>query len=192
MKVVIDSWTLDPMRVVGRQAGVCYGRTDPSEIRVRRCFEAGHMSVFEHACVTFLVEGISRACSHQIVRHRMASYCQESQRYCRYDLTGDDWYVTPPRMERVEEYEDHMRDCARRYMDAVEHGVRPEDARYMLPEATKTRMAVTMNWRELFHFWDLRADDRAQWEVRSVAWAMVKACRENEDTAPMAALWEGR
>lgn len=189
MKVSIIAMTEDPEGTISRAAGTSYAKRDAKFSRLRNCFERGHMSVFEHASVTFMAEGISRACSHQLVRHRMASYCQESQRYCKYDLHGRDWYVTPPRMERVEEYEDHMRDCARRYMDAVEHGVKPEDARYLLPEAAKTSVCATMNWREIYHFLNLRADSHAQWEIRALAEELARGLSRDERTQRLMGLW---
>lgn len=185
MKVVIDGYTPCPMDVISRSAGICYGKTNISKKRVRDCFRRGHMSVFEHASVTFRIEGISRACSHQLVRHRLASYCQESQRYCKYDLDSSEWYVVPPKIVDTDGYRNHMQDCAKRYMDAVRDGVNPEDARYMLPESTKTNIIMTMNWREIYHFLYLRTSDRAQWEIRDVAGLMIEACRNNESILPM-------
>lgn len=188
MKVSILSMTEDPEGTISRAAGTSYAKRDAKFSRVRNCFERGHMSVFEHASVTFMAEDVSRACSHQLVRHRMASFVQESQRYVKLDVSGD-WHVTPPRMERVEEYEDHMRDCARRYMDALEAGVKPEDARYLLPEAAKTSVCATMNWREIYHFLDLRADSRAQWEVRALAGELARELSKDERTRRLMGLW---
>lgn len=169
MKIEVVAVTENPVDVISRAAGACYGKSDVSEERVRNCLKSGHMSVFEHASATLRIEGISRACSHQLVRHRLASFCQESQRYCKYDLSGRDWYFTPLRMINVREYEDHMRYCASRYMDAIEHGIKPEDARYLLPEATCTSVVLTMNVRELLHFIGTRPDGADQWEIRGVA-----------------------
>lgn len=191
MKVTIDSWTPNPMEVISRAAGVCYRKRDSKHSRVHTCMDLGHLSVFEHASVTFRIEGVSRACSHQLVRHRMASFCQESQRYCKYDLSGDDWYVKPPAFDSSGKYFDKcMRDAAAHYLVNIRGGMKPEDARYLLPEATKTILVMTMNWRELYHFWDLRTSSNAQWEIRNMARNMIEVCRENEDTAPMAELWE--
>ena len=83
MEVKILAWTHSPVDLIATAAGTCYGKDDPSAKRVERCYKARHMGVFEHASVTFRIEGISRACSHQLVRHRMASYNQRSQRYCK-------------------------------------------------------------------------------------------------------------
>lgn len=179
MQVEIVSATSFPIYVIGYAAGTCYGKSDLSEKRVASCFKAGHMSVFEHATVTFKASGISRACSHQLVRHRLASFCQESQRYCKIDVDGD-WFVKPPSfdageddptltMERDEFFYGCMYDAARNYRNALAAGLKPEDARYLLPEAAKTAITVTMNARELFHFLDMRQSKAAQWEIRELA-----------------------
>lgn len=169
MKVTIVSATTNPMEVASTAAGLCYGKTDYSSKRVHHCVGLGHNTVIEHCVVTFIVEGISRACSHQLVRHRIASYNQESQRYCKYDLKGDDWYVVPPDLEDKTYFENQMRMCAISYLGAIKTGVKPEDARYMLGEAMKTKLIVTMNARTLFNFFDLRCDKAAQWEIRQLA-----------------------
>lgn len=169
VKVTIISATTNPMEVASTAAGLCYGKTDYSPKRVRNCVRMGHTSIIEHCVVTFLVEGISRSCSHQLVRHRIASYNQESQRYCRYDLKGEDWYVTPPSLEGSQTYKNKMHQAALHYLGDLEFGIKPEDARYALPEAMKTKIIVTMNARSLFNFLDLRADKAAQWEIRGLA-----------------------
>lgn len=170
MEVTILEATKDPVRTISIAAGTCYGKSDISIKRLESCMKAGHMGVFEHAYATFSVKGISRACSHQLVRHRLASFCQESQRYCKVDVSRDDWYVIPEVfMDDREWYDDAMRDCAASYLDALDAEVKPEDARYLLPEATKTNLVMTVNCRELFHILDLRQSNRAQWEIRYLA-----------------------
>lgn len=193
MKVTITNYTPDPIHHISRSAAICYGKSDDKPSRVRNCVKMGHTSILEHASVSFLVDGSSRACSHQLVRHRMASYLQESQRYNRYDLSGDDWYVTPPSVKDSPAYSQFLlatRQSAGCYAKLLECGVKPEDARYLLPEATKTRIAVTMNWRELFHFLDLRTDKAAQWEIRDMANALIEEMRKVDDLRPMVELWE--
>lgn len=165
-----------PLSRIGSIAGICYGADGGNPVkRASRCWDNGHMSVFEHVSVTWLVEGISRSCSHQLVRHRMASYTQVSQRYTKavVDPARTDWYVTPPCFAGDGEYAGHMVDAASNYLDAIANGTRPEDARFLLPEATKTTVAVTMNLREFRHFYELRADSHAQWEIRELASAML-------------------
>ena len=169
VKVIIVSATPNPMEVASTAAGLCYGKIDYSPKRVRNCVRMGHTSIIEHCVVTFIVSGISRSCSHQLVRHRIASYNQESQRYCKYDFKSDDWYVTPPEFEGNERFKNKMHQDAMLYLGALHMGVKPEDARYQLPEAMKTKIIVTMNARSLFNFLDLRTDKAAQWEIRELA-----------------------
>lgn len=176
MKVEVITATENPMDIISIAAGTCYGKSNVSHKRVETCHFSGHMSVFEHASITFKVEGISRACMAQLTRHRLASFCVESQRYCKYDLDGHDWYVTPPRFAEDEgiEFAGPMHDAAYYYQQALESGAKPEDARYLLPEATKTNLVVTMNVRNLFHLFDMRLDRAAQWEIREIVAEMKK------------------
>lgn len=180
MKVKVIQATPEPLEVISRAAGTCYGKDNTSENRVEHCFKAGHMSVFEHASITFKVEGISRACSHQLVRHRVASFSQQSQRYCKIDVESVGWYVVPPAIDKLPlqdrvNYHLSMRSSGMEYLNLLKNGVKPEDARYLLPEATKTEIVVTMNLREFYHFLDLRMDKAAQWEIRELAAKMLYA-----------------
>lgn len=171
-----------PLSFIGKVAGISHGKDDESPKRALGCWRTGHGSVLEHVSVTFKAEGISRACSHQLVRHRMASYVQQSQRYTRIDTYSDDWYVMPPSFDTDYEesgydhrktFEGAMRSCAQEYKLMLDCGMRPEDARYLLPEACKTSVNVTMNLRELESFYFLRADKHAQWEIRRLAWELM-------------------
>lgn len=195
MEVTIRSKTSDMIGAISEAAGLCYGKTDRSVRRVRNCYKVGHTGILEHATVSFLVRGISRACSHQLVRHRIASYLQESQRYVKYDLSGDDWYVIPPSIDNniymLAEYNDRMAADAKAYRDALAYGIKPEDARYLLPNAMKTNIIVTMNVRSLFHFFDLRLGPRAQWEIRELAELMTVEM-ENVEPELMAIYYEFR
>jgi thymidylate synthase (FAD) len=179
MKVSVISATEKPIEVISIAAGTCYGKSNVSKKRVETCYQSGHLSVFEHAVVSFRIEGISRACMAQLTRHRHVSFCVESQRYNRYDLDGHDWYVTPPRFADDEgiEFSGPMHDAAYYYQQALEAGIKPEDARYLLPEATKTNLVMTCNVRELFHILDMRDSSSAQWEIRNLAKAMYEACK---------------
>lgn len=178
MTVKLLKFTSDPERVISLAAGVCRGHDDVSLDRVVACCKQGHMSVLEHASVTFRVDGISRACSHQLVRHRLASYCQQSQRHVAVDTGGDGWYVTPPSVMAAENdrllFKNVMREVAGRYSQLLSRGIPAEDARYVLPQCVKTSLVVTMNYRELFHFFDLRLDSHAQWEIRQLASKMLE------------------
>ena len=170
MRVTVITATTNPMDVIGIAAGMCYGKPEPSPKRVRRCAKAGHMSVFEHASATFIVEGISRACLAQLTRHRIASYSVTSQRYC--EVGGNDWCVIPPSVAGTDaelRFRAQACDAMWSYQAAIEEGVKPEDARYLLPEATKTSLVMTINARSLQNLFTLRLDSHAQWEIREVA-----------------------
>ena len=142
----------------------------------------GHESLIEHASVTFEISGISRACSHQLVRHRLASYSQESQRYV--DMSAPE-FVVPPSVARDPEaraiWDESMEQVADTYRRLRELGVRKEDARFVLPNATATRIIVTMNFRSLRHLFSVRCDKAAQWEIRELALEML---RQVHDVAP--------
>lgn len=198
MLVELISATPEPVNACSRSAGICYGKDNASKKRLETCYKAGHMSVFEHATASFRIVGISRACSHQLVRHRLASFCQESQRYNRYDLAGNDWYVMPEAFDGSKlgfadevTFGSSMQAAAYAYRYALDAGIKPEDARYLLPEATKTTIAVTMNLRELYHFFDMRLDGAAQWEIRRLAEAMMSViCGANREWQFLIGLWK--
>lgn len=179
MKVQIVSISHDrPLSFIGECAGISHGKTDPSVDRALGCWRAGHTSVLEHVTVTFRIFGISRACSHQLVRHRLASFVQESQRYTKIDLSRE-WYVVPPTIAESDDIYDffveHMERCGDAYQSALDAGIKPENARYLLPEATKTNLVVTMNLREFESFYKLRSDKAAQWEIRELAGLMIRS-----------------
>ncbi|MBN1248790.1 MAG: FAD-dependent thymidylate synthase [Anaerolineae bacterium] len=142
---------------------------------LRARLKAGHESIIEHASATFEISGISRACSHQLVRHRLASYSQESQRYV--DMS-DPSVVIPDaitdRPEALAVWSRFMEQVKETYQDLRALGVRKEDARFALPNATATRIVVTMNFRELRHFFRLRITPEAQWEIRQMALEMLE------------------
>ena len=195
MKVELIAYTPNPDDVCARGAGTCVNRGIPAEGRetaLRRALESGHESVAEHADFTFAVEGISRACSHQLVRHRLASYSQQSQRYVDMDDFG---YVTPesiaenkkkslridgtPVMMTMQEvYEDLMEEIGLVYRMLTASGVPEEDARYVLPNACATNIMITMNARELRHMAEERMCSRAQWEIRELVSEMIRLAKE--------------
>jgi thymidylate synthase (FAD) len=134
----------------------------------------GHASIIEHASVTFEISGISRACSHQLVRHRIASYSQESQRYV--DMSAPEFVVPPSMVENAQAmaiWDGFMSQVADTYHRLRELGVRKEDARFVLPNAAATRIIVTMNFRSLRHFFSVRCEKAAQWEIRALALEML-------------------
>ncbi|WP_029459191.1 FAD-dependent thymidylate synthase [Solidesulfovibrio alcoholivorans] len=153
---------------------------------VSRILASGHESPVEHVSFTFAVAGVSRALSHQLVRHRIASYSQQSQRYV--DAAGFD-YVLPPQIAAIPEararFEAAMAQAGAAYAELQEilaangRGAKAnEDARFVLPNACETKVVVTMNCRSLLHFFELRCCMRAQWEIRAMACAMLGLCRE--------------
>ena len=189
MKVTLLSYTKDAERLCAAAARSCYSKKGASrlleEIDEQKAGKAiseitgmGHHSVIEHAYYTFSVEGVSRALTHQLVRHRIASFSQQSQRYVSLK---DPSYVTPPSIaqdpELKEEFEALMQsawDCYRRLSEKVP----AEDARYVLPNACTTNITVTMNARELWHFFSLRCCNRAQHEIRQVADEMLRQVKQ--------------
>jgi thymidylate synthase (FAD) len=153
---------------------------------VGRILASGHESPIEHVSFSFAVAGVSRALTHQLVRHRLASYSQQSQRYV--DAAGFD-YVLPPAVAAIPEakarFEAAMGQAGAAYAELQEiltrHGrgaKANEDARFVLPNACETKIVVTMNCRSLLHFFELRCCMRAQWEIRALAAAMLGLCRQ--------------
>ena len=148
----------------------------------------GHLSPIEHVSFTFGIEGISRACSHQLVRHRVASYSQQSQRYVKEEQFD---YVIPPSIKQdpalVGEFEKCMAEAQENYTKVLkrleELGYKGEagqqDARYLLPNAAETKIVVTMNARELLHFFRVRCCNRAQWEIREMADRMLALVKKD-------------
>ncbi len=199
--VELVRYTPDAEAVVASAAKLCYAadtagilQQEPESASrfVARLKQMGHMSPIEHIVFTFYIEGVSRAMSHQLVRHRLASYSQRSQRYVDHD--GFD-YVVPPQlaghtvqtldgpMDAPEYFAETMEIIAARYShlnDALGRSGEQsnEDARYVLPNACETKLFVTMNARELLHFLEQRLCRRAQWEIRQVADIMLRLVRE--------------
>ncbi len=158
---------------------VCYRSTarmghSPDFLAAR--IREGHEDIIEHASATFLVEGISRACSHQLVRHRIASFSQESQRYT--DLGDNGEFIIPEAIasnpEALQLWESLLGNIEEAYREFRNLRIRKEDARFLLPNATSTRLVLSMNYRSLRHFFQLRCDKAAQWEIQQVARAMLR------------------
>lgn len=171
----------DSERLVERAGRVCYrsagGRDTSATARfIQRRVDEGHESIIEHASASFEIYGISRACSHQLVRHRIASYSQESQRYV--DMADPDW-VVPPEIachpEALGIWEAFCEEARRTYRRLRDMGIRKEDARFLLPNATATRLVMTANFRELLHIFRLRITPHAQWEIRELSVRMLEA-----------------
>ncbi len=166
-----------PEALIEYAGRVCYrseSKGDPASF-IQARIRDGHESIIEHASATFEISGISRACSHQLVRHRLASYSQESQRYVSMD--NPEW-VLPPSIMKDEEalkiWEQFAEKVKEAYRALRARGIAKEDARFVLPNATATRIVVTMNFRELRHFFRVRISPQAQWEIRELAVRMLE------------------
>jgi len=186
--------TENPEKVIAQAARLCYSASDIAAVAekltpekteqfIANLVAMGHLSAFEHAAFTFGVEGVSRALTHQLVRHRLASYSQQSQRYVAmknfpYILPGS----LAARPELQTKFEGLMAEIGKAYQELLEAGIPAEDARYILPNACETKIVVTMNARELLHFFALRCCNRAQWEIHAMADEMLKLAKA---AAPM-------
>lgn len=170
MKISLIQATDDPIKTIAKIASICY-ESDPKNYLelVKHLYKNGHHSVFEHIYFTFKIEGISRACSHQLVRHRHCSFTQRSQRYCSEDGFG---YVTPPSIEEGE-FSSYMSANEDIYQYLQSKGVSNEDARFVLPNACKTSLYLSCNLRELIHIANERLCKRSQWEIRELVKQMV-------------------
>ena len=170
MKVTLIQATPNPVETIAQIASICYDSDpkDPMKL-VKHLYKGGHHSVFEHIYFTFKIEGISRACSHQLVRHRHCSFTQRSQRYCS-EYSFD--YVIPPTADDgiFDNEMDKIKDWYRYHQEY--RGVPNEDARYILPNACATSMYLSCNLRELIHMANERLCTRAQWEIRDLVAAM--------------------
>lgn len=205
IKVKLLTYTPNPENIIATAARLCYSNCNVEDLFknlskdetsnfIHKLVCMGHESPFEHVTFTFAIEGISRACSHQLVRHRIASYSQQSQRYVSMDNFD---YITPPVIYDNEElntkYSKIMEDLNNSYkelqsiladkltLDFINSGIEEkkarskanklanEDARYILPNACTTKIMVTMNVRSLYNFFNHRLCNRAQWEIRNVA-----------------------
>ena len=171
MQVTLIQATPNPIETIAMIASICYDSNPKNTLGLtKHLYKNGHHSVFEHIYFTFKIEGISRACSHQLVRHRHCSFTQRSQRFCEED--GFD-YITPPTVNSstfVHEMES-IKDQYRNHR--AEAGVPNEDARYILPNACATALYLSCNLRELIHMANERLCTRAQWEIRDLVKEMV-------------------
>ncbi|MDO4535536.1 MAG: FAD-dependent thymidylate synthase [Clostridium perfringens] len=202
LKVKLIQYTPEPEKTIAASAKLCYSPVGVDEIMsnlteentekfLNMLMSYGHHSTIEHVSFTFAVEGVSRSLTHQLVRHRLASYSQQSQRYVKLDQFE---YIIPPAIENNEKckqiYIQSMERSQRDYddianeliKDYIEKGLDKkvaekkaiEDARYVFPNACATKIMVTMNARTLINFFNHRCCDRAQWEIRELANEMLK------------------
>lgn len=211
MKVTLLEHTPNPEQLIAMAAKLCYSKVGVDQLKekldkksvqsfLQRLVDLGHESPLEHINFTFGIEGISRACSHQLVRHRISSISQQSQRYVNLDESFE--YITPDCIKEdlhcKEVYDNIMKNLHGDYVclteilkdTFVKQGINEksaekkaiENARYVLPNACETKMVVTMNARSLLNFFNKRCCNRAQDEIRHLADEMLKLCRE---VAPM-------
>ena len=189
IKVKLLEYTPNPERVVAMAARLCYSPIGAEELSeklsdeqvkklVGKMVKLGHASTIEHVSFTFGIEGVSRVLTHQLVRHRIASYDQQSQRYV---AEHDFEYILPPTIaakpEAKAKFEALMQQIRQTYDELTEAGIPKEDARYVLANAAETKILVTMNARSLLHFFNLRCCNRAQWEIREMANQMLAQIR---------------
>jgi thymidylate synthase (FAD) len=190
LKVKLLEFTPEPDRLVAAAARLCYSsvginsileRISPEKVArlLNQLQENGHESPLEHVNFTFGIEGVSRALTHQLVRHRIASYSQQSQRYVKMDEVP---VVTPPKIaqnpETLATFNQVIAEIATAYQKLLAAGIPAEDARFVLPNACESKIIVTMNARSLLNFFALRTCERAQWEIRRLALEMRKLVRE--------------
>lgn len=193
-KVFLLSSTKDPFKTVIRSCRLCYSPLSIEEGRfsleddlklLNRVIVSGHHSVLEHASFTFGIEGVSRVFTHQLVRSRIASYSQQSQRYVEFDQSIPLPHIVPESMKKeldIWEHYEHFIKCNKdMYSLLLSKGIPAEDARFVLPNATETKIIVTMNVRSLRNFFKERLCNRAQWEIRTVAQMMLKLLMQEDN-----------
>ena len=217
MKVKILSHTPEPEKVISMAAKLCYSAVGVDQIEenltpesidkfLNMLISIGHESPLEHVSFTFAVEGISRACSHQIVRHRIASYSQQSQRYVKLNQFE---YIIPHHINEIDEARELFIETMKKDQEAydklveilfekhynklIQNGKNEkeakrsaekqaiEDARYVFPNACETKMVFTMNVRSLYNFLNHRCCERAQWEIRELAIEMLRQLKPEEE-----------
>jgi thymidylate synthase (FAD) len=192
MKVELLAHTPDPEKVVCFSANLCYSKSTLAQtvekfyepkaraMLLRLLVEKGHFSPFEHVSFTFGISGVSRVTTHQLVRHRIASYSQQSQRYVELGEKNFD-FVEPEAIKRSQLHQafvDHLEASRRLYRQLMEAGIHQEDARYVLPSAVSSNIIATFNARSLFNFFELRCCYHAQEEIRRLAFRMLALVRQ--------------
>jgi thymidylate synthase (FAD) len=174
MNITLDWITPNAEAIIEKKGRICWqsvaGENDEDGDLIHKLIMKGHTSVLEHGCASFTIDGMSRACSHQLVRHRLASYSQKSQRYVS---EAQFEYIIPHTIEAlgldaVNNYVDQMRQIQDFYNYWKKLGVRGEDARFVLPNACTTEIGMTTNFREWRGIFELRCDRHAQWEIREM------------------------
>lgn len=195
MKVTLLNYTKNPEDTAAAAARLCYSPSDIKDIvkrydkdsnisLIKKILASGHHSVLEHVSFTFGIESISRVTTHQLVRHRLASYSQQSQRYVLFKDKLD--CIIPDTIKNnkaaLKKYKKIFNDSYESYKELVDMGIPQEDARYILPNGAETKIIVTMNARELMHFFNLRCCERAQKEIRDMAKKMLVLVKSKSPT----------
>jgi thymidylate synthase (FAD) len=191
MKVKLLKSTKDAEKICAVAARLCYTAskiddidenltTDKVKDLLNKVISSGHHSVLEHAFFTFGIEGVSRALLAQLTRHRIASFSVQSQRYIKFKPGAD--FVFPETIKKderlLEKYNNFLKNTENLYKEFLEAGVPAEDARYILPNAVATQIIMTMNARELKHFFAVRCCNRAQWEIKDMACCMLNIVKK--------------
>ena len=196
LKVTLIAHTPNPEKTCALAARTCYSGEEMDVLQqlveekdqaafLKRILASGHLSVLEHASFTFAIQGVSRALLAQVTRHRIASFSVQSQRYV--SLADGFGYIIPPRIrdlgeDAVAEFKkqmDTMQIWYQQWQEKLGKGEGSnEDARFVLPNACETHITMTMNARELLHFFSLRCCNRAQWEIRAMAREMLRLCKQ--------------
>ena len=193
MNVKLIGFTPNPEKLPAMAAKLTHSKTKPEDLDkssekelnaiLEYVMKLGHTSVIEHTCFTFAVSDVSRSLTHQLVRHRIASYAQQSQRYVNLNEPN---YVVPPTIEKDKEmkkaYEETMNVIWKQYNKLLDMNIPAEDSRYVLPNATCTNIVVTMNARSLLNFFELRCCLHAQWEIRKLANKMLTEVKKAAPT----------
>lgn len=190
MEVRLVRHTPDPEKTIALAAHLCYSAIGAAQLEekisdeqaaklVRKLVSMGHFSTLEHVIFTFAIEGVSRVLTHQLVRHRIASYLQQSQRYVKEHNFET---IMPPsiaaRPAANEKFKNLMLEIQNIYNEFTDMGILAEDARYILPNAAETKIVCTFNVRSLMNFFSLRCCTRAQWEIRQLAEKMLVECKK--------------
>ena len=187
LKVTLLSNTADPEQNVVAAIRQCYSSVGAQKLKektteevkkrlIKQVIESGHTSTLEHATFTFAIDGVSRVTEIHLIRHRIASYSIQSGRYVK---RGDAAYRIPPKIKMMEnkklykKYLEHLDKTQELYNELVEAGIPAEDARYCQPQSIQVKIVMSMNARELLHFFSVRTCARAQWEVQEVARQML-------------------
>ena len=190
MQVKLVRRTPEPERTVAMSARLCYSPIGAAQLEekisdeqaaklVRKLVSMGHFSTLEHVTFTFAIEGVSRVLTHQLVRHRIASYSQQSQRYVKeHDFETILPGTIAKNPEAKEKFTKLMVEIQDLYNEFTEMGIPAEDARYILPNAAETKIVCTFNARSLLNFFSLRCCTRAQWEIRMLANKMLEECKK--------------